>query len=65
MELGGGTRSCFQHFPDLFIPEICSCSLNAAKNAENNMATAAAIALSAFRRKRPPVARYPQPESVS
>jgi len=55
----------FQHFPDLFIAEICGCSLNAAKNAENHMATAAAIALSAFRRKRPPVASSPQPESVS
>lgn len=55
----------FQHFPDRFIPEICSCPLDGAKDAENQLATAAAIALSAFLRKRPPVAAVPQLESVS
>ena len=55
----------FQHFPDRFIAEICSCPLDEAKDAENQLVTAAAIALSAFRRKRPPVAGDPQPESVA
>lgn len=55
----------FEHFPDRFIPEICSCSLERAKDFENNLATAAEIALSAFRRKRPNFAREPQPESVA
>ncbi|MGK7903057.1 MAG: hypothetical protein AB4352_16925 [Hormoscilla sp.] len=55
----------FQHFPDRFIPEICSCSLDAAKNAEKQLATATAIALSAFWRKRLPGTGDLQPDSFA